>query len=241
MPRCIYCGTNIPPDIGLRCFKCDSNAATHKAYDKEFEYADEIEPQVAKIMDQAEYHSLNKAGQKAQEEFLRLYEQNLESRKDYRWADQEELMKKREGRILSMNEFMRLFTQCLPPGTRAWYTEKGGMANTLGLYVGHSGLYPKCNHNEGEPHYVGFVQVPFMQEFEELHFDPYLVPLGSKRRGWRTIGLRAIEQGVITEEKFLEVFGQPPTGPVSRRFRAYCHFLRNIPVPKTEIEVPHGN
>ena len=237
MPNCIYCGTSIPPDIGLRCFKCNTPAKpkpghqyTEQDYDKEFAYdLDTVEPHVSKILQDTERRELSKSSQQAKEEFCRLYEGNVNSRKEYRWPNQEELQKRREGRILHMNEFMRLLKLALPAGYTAWFTEKGGMANTLGLYVGHpSGAtpLPSCSHEPGKPHYVCFVQVPFMQEYEELNFDRYNVPLGSKRRGWRTVGLKLIESGIVTESKFHEVFGEPSLNQISRRYREYLQFTR---------------
>jgi hypothetical protein len=228
--RCIYCGVSIPSGIGLRCEKCDSNTATHKKFDKEFDYADEIQPDVARVMREAESRSVSQSSQEAKEEYLKLYEGNLARRKEYRWVNQEELQKKREGRILPMNEFLRLFRKSLPSGYTAWYTDKGGMANTLGLYVGHpagASGFPSCSHEPGQPHYIGFVQVPYMQEFEELHFDRYLVPLGSKRRGWRTILLKAIEAKILSERAAHEVFGAPPTSDVSRRYLHYLKYIRS--------------
>lgn len=233
--RCIYCGTGIPGDIGLRCAKCDSTQATHKQYDKEFDYADEIQPEISTIMEQAESRAISQSSQKAKEEFLRLYEGNIESRKQFRWANQEELQQKREGKILHMNEFMRLLKQALPSGYGAWYTDKGGMANTLGLYVNHPGLLAGCAHERGIPHYVGFVQVPLMQEFEELHFDRYNVPLGSKRRGWRTILLKLIESGILTEAGAHQVFGSPEPNHFSRRYNEYLKFLRTRPVEVEQV------
>jgi hypothetical protein len=228
--RCIYCGVSIPPDVGLSCAACSKKGSNYKNYDKEFAYADEIEPQVSQILSEAEIRDESQSSTQAKEEFQRLFEANVESRKPYRFPDQEELKTKREGKILHMNEFLRLLRAALPAGYTAWFTEKGGMRGTLGLYVGHpvgSTLPETCTHEFGQPHYVGFVQVPYMQEFEELHFDRYNVPLGSKRRGWRTIGLKLIEQKILSEQDFHQAFGEPPTGEVSRRYRAYLQFLRS--------------
>ena len=225
--RCIYCGKSIPPDIGLSCPSCSAKSGTFKDYDKEFSYAEEIEPSVAKIMEETEQRSLTQSSQQAKEEYLRLYEGNLALRKEYRWENQEELQKKREGRILHMNKFLQMLKESLPAGWTAWYTDKGGMRGTLGLYVLHSGLFSSCNHKPDEPHYIGFVQVPLMQEFEELHFDRYLVPLGSKRRGWRTILLKLIEAKILSEQDAHANFGAPPTSEVSRRYLHYLKFIRS--------------
>jgi len=227
MPNCIYCGTSIPSDVGLRCRKCDSVSSTQKKKDVEWDYADEIKPNVSRIMEESEQRSISKSSTQAKEEFHRLYEQNVDSRKEHRFHKQEELQMRREGRILHMNEFLFKLRKALPEGWRAWYNDKGGMANTLGLNVLHTGLFSGCTHPRGEPHYVGFCQVPFMQEYEELHFDHYNVPLGIKRRGWRTILLKLIESNVLSERALHEVFGEPYGNVTSRRYLAYLQFLRN--------------
>lgn len=200
---------------------------SYKSYDDEFHWADENDPVLAaeiKEYESREKHENNDSQTK--EEFHRLYEGNVESRKQYRFANQDELKVQREGRILHMNKFMELLRSA---GLNSWYTNKGGMAKTLGLYIQHEGTKSTCTHENGKPHYVGFVQVPFMQEYEELHFDRYDVPLGIKRRGWRTILLKLREQGILSEVEINKVFGEPASGPVSRRYRQYMQYLRSKP------------
>lgn len=200
---------------------------SYKKYDDEFHWADENDPVLAaeiKEYESREKHENNDSQTK--EEFHRLYEGNVESRKQYRFANQDELKARREGRILHMNKFMEMLRST---ELNAWYTNKGGMARTLGLYVQHTGLKPSCTHLNGEPHYVGFVQVPFMQEYEEIYFDRYDVPLGIKRRGWRTIGLKLIEQNILTEKQFHAVFDEPVSNAVSRRYLEYLKYLRHKP------------
>ncbi len=198
---------------------------SYKSYDDEFHWADEKDPVLAAEITEFEGREKHVGtGSDTKEKFHQLYEQNRDARKEHKFADQDELKTKREGRILHMNEFMYRLRSA---GLNAWYTSKGGMARTLGLFVSHTGLKTGCQHENGAPHYVGFVQVPFMQEFEELHFDRYDVPLGSKRRGWRTILLKLIEQEILTEKQAHEVFGEPLGSIVSRRYLSYLKFLRN--------------
>lgn len=212
-----------------------STKPSYKSYDDEFKYddgihdgeyrkADDIESRTAEIMRRVEEESdVVKSSQQSREEFFRLFEKNAGSRRQHQFPNQEELKLQREGRILHMNEFLARLKRC---GLNCWYSEKGGMPKTLGMYVGHDKT-SRCSHEFGAPHYVGFVQVPFMQEYEELNFDQYNVPLGSKRRGWRTVLLRLIEQRLLTVEKADEIFGKPATGPVSRRYLEYISFLRS--------------
>ena len=195
---------------------------TWESYDDEFKYADDLDPKVAEIMRRVEEESdIVKSSQQTREEFFRLHEKNAHARREHQFPNQEELKLAREGTILHMNEFLSRLRRC---GLNCWYGEKGGMKGTTGLYVGHD-KKASCSHEIGAPHYVAFVQVPFMQEYEELNFDQYNVPLGSKRRGWRTVILKLLEQNLLTVAKADEIFGKPATGPVSRRYNEYLAFL----------------
>lgn len=182
-----------------------------------------IPADVAKEIEQ--YETGNRyvdSGELSKEEYARLHEENTERRKAFRWPKQEELAAKRVGKILHMNS---LILKLRLAGVKAWYTEKGGAPGMLGLYVAHEGKFPSCKHERGEQHYVGAVQVPYMQEYEELYFDAYDVPLGSRRRGWRTILLYLIEQRILTSKQADDIFGPPATGTVSRRYREYVKYL----------------
>lgn len=203
-----------------------------QSLDDEFQFADELDPKLAReIADYEESCRIDpsKASNESKETLKRLEEDNAKARRAYRWPHQEELKGGRTGKILHMNEFMSRLRRALPRGMKVWLTEKGGMQKSLGLYIGHSGtLRPEtCTHEVGKPHYVCFIQVPFMQEYEELFFDKYDVPLGPKRRGWRTILLKLIEQKVITEKAAHREFGEPSSGPASLRYREYLQYLRS--------------
>lgn len=193
--------------------------------DSEFRYADEIEPQVASIMEEVEKGNTVSGTTQTKEEVHRLFEMNKASRQENQFPNQDELKKSRVGRVLHMNEFLRLLRTA---GLNAWYNDRSGMAGTTGLNIHHNGMYSElCKHEPREPHYIGFAQVPFMQEYEELYFDRYDVPLGSKRRGWRTLLLKVIENKFVTEQQADKIFGEPASGLVSRRYREYLSYIRH--------------
>jgi hypothetical protein len=76
-------------------------------------------------------------------------------------------------------------------------------------------------------HYVCAVQVGYMWEYSVLHVDPRTnLPLNEKWRGWRTVLLRLIQSGHITEQQALELFGEP-TGPHAWRFKEQMYYWRN--------------
>ena len=218
--------------MSLITSRLERGANPLKQYDEEFQYADEIEPNLARIMKEVEEGRVVSGTTQTKEEVHRLHEMNADARKESKFPDQDELKQRRTGRIFHMNEFIHKLKSA---GLNVWYSNYSGVksGDMLGLYAAHEGwmLTDTCSaHKWGEPHYVGFVQAPFMQEYEELYFDQYDVPLGPRRRGWRTIGLRLIEQKLITEEKFHEIFGAPNTGLVSRRYRQYLQYLRSKPL-----------
>lgn len=229
MPSCIYCGTSIPAGVGVRCKKCDSPSST-KSYDRELMYDPDIfgtnEERVPELMAEAAANQWKTTGNETKEEAQRLFESNVDARRRFRWSMQDEFKSAREGRILHMNSFLSMVKAAT--NLEAWYTDRGALPKTLGLFVSHGGIKKSCQHEPGQPHYVCFVQVPFMQEYEELFFDQYDVPLGSKRRGWRTVLLRLIEQQLCSEEKAHEVFGHPASGPVSRRYRETLKDYRRL-------------
>jgi hypothetical protein len=216
--------------MSLSTSRLENKANPTKQYDDEFKYDEQIEEHLPDIMARIEEGDRVSGTTQTKEEAHRLNEMNRDAHKDSRFPDQDELKQRRTGRIFHMNTFIDLLKKT---GLNCWYTNYSGTkaGDTLGLFVGHEGLIsPRCSHAPGAPHYVGFVQVPYMQEYEELYFDDHDLPLGSRRRGWRTIGLMLIEQKLVTEEKFHEVFGAPHTGPVSRRYLQYLSYLRHLPL-----------
>jgi hypothetical protein len=207
------------PTFGVRSQQTGETAAQKDDFWNE---KNDIPIELAKEV--AEYEAGGRyvdSGQQSKEEYHRLHEDNVAARKAYRWPKQEELKAKRIGKIMHMNS---LIIKLKMAGIKAWYNN-AGVGGMLGLNVEHTGHFPECKHERGEVHYVGAVQVPYMQEFEELYFDQYDVPLGPKRRGWRTILLYLIEQRIITARKADEIFGEPPSGAVSRRYREYVQYL----------------
>lgn len=186
-----------------------------------FQWADEKDPILAQEV--AEYAATANRdvplGSQAVDTYWEWHERNNASVSQYRLYMQDEFKLRREGRILHMNDFLRMLRSC---GLRAVYGDKGGMPKTLPLAIFHEGYNPEtCGHtSQWAPHYVCFVQVPLMQEYEEIFIDEHNLPAGIKRRGWRTVLLRLIDKGLLTEEKAHEVFGRPAESPISRRYLA---------------------
>src|SRR5258708_22905220 len=63
----------------------------YEKYDDEFRYADEIEPHIGKIMQEVEEGPRHThTGSQTAEEYHRLHEENVESRKQYRVLQHDE-------------------------------------------------------------------------------------------------------------------------------------------------------
>jgi hypothetical protein len=198
-----------------------------KDYDSEFKSGDENNPHLAdEVRAYAEGDRHETTSSQTKETLIDLNERNEAQSRKFQMDKQEELKFHRTGKIYHMNEFMRRLRST---GMYAWYTTKGGMAGTLGLFVQHTGRKPACmnKHANGEPHYVGFVQVPFMQEFDEIRVDDHNLPIGFKRRGWRSLLLCLIGEKILTEAQAHEAFFAPIGSVISRRYLETLYKIRN--------------
>lgn len=160
------------------------------------------------------------------EELMRQQEMSKEMVKEYKMYKQDELLDtpERVGRVMHCLEFLRLLETIRPA-----YLSANIRKGLTGLAVWH----PKdvVDEESGEVkrvdwQYVCGVQVGFMHEYSSFHFDKRGLPLNEKWRGWRTVLLRLIQLGHITEEQERQVFGEA-TGVASRRHREQLFCFRN--------------
>lgn len=158
------------------------------------------------------------------EELARQKDMSKEMVKEYRFYNQDELRDgpERVGRIMNCLEFLKLLEKIRPA-----YLSANIRKGLTGLAVYH----PKDMLVDGvvkrvDWHYVCGVQVGFMHEYSSMHFDQRDLPLNEKWRGWRTVLLRLIQLGHVTEEQALQVFGEPSEGG-SRRYREQLYYWRN--------------
>lgn len=120
----------------------------------------------------------------------------------------------RIGKVIHSSTFInKLRKDC---GLKCWYGAE--VRGWIGLYVQTEPAI--------EPMFICGVQPGQMTEYERLHFDSHGVMLNSKSRGWRTVLLRLIIKGVLTEEKAHKVFGAA-TGPVCHRYNDLLANFRN--------------
>jgi len=175
--------------------------------------------QKAEIAEYSKKHH-GSTSQENVEELIRQKELSKDFVKEYKMYRQDELRDtpERVGRIMHCLEFLRLL-ETIRPAYLSAHVHRG----LTGLAVYH----PKdIDGKRVNWHYVCSVQVGFMHEYSSLWFDSRDLPLNEKWRGWRTVLLRLIQLGHITEEQALEVFGQPSAGG-ARRYNEQLYFWRN--------------
>jgi hypothetical protein len=76
------------------------------------------------------------------------------------------------------------------------------------------------------PRYVTWIQIPAMIEYSVMRFDGHGVATSEKYRGWRTVLLKLIQDGLLTERQANWVFGEP-RGPAAARWGQILQSFRN--------------
>lgn len=154
------------------------------------------------------------------EELMRQKEMSKEMVKEYQFYKQDELVDdaSSRGRVLHCLEFLRMLETIIPA-----YLSANIRKGLSGLAV----YKPKeVDGVRTDWQYVCGVQVGFCYEYSVLHLDSRGLPLNEKWRGWRTVLLRLIQLGFVTEEQARNVFGEA-TGPRSRRYNDQLYCFRN--------------
>lgn len=161
------------------------------------------------------------------EELCRQKEMSNEMVREYRFYRQEEDdlgdSIARKGQVLHCFEFLDKLNTVIPAYLSA-VIRKG----LSGLAVNK----PKTQIISGQEvhtdwQYVCGVQVGYMHEYSTLYFDRHGLPLNEKWRGWRTVELRLITGGFITEDQAHQAFGRPFENKISRRFLEQLYHFRN--------------
>lgn len=183
-------------------------------------YADEVvgsdTPEMQAAVDEYAKHRYEGTSTETKEELARWEEGNRELGKQYQWVKPEEYADEaaRLGRVLGYDEFISILrNKC---GLRCFYREMGS-PQKLALWIHKDYMTEaKC---------AGWVQRPFMREWEVVRFDAKGVPLDSKFRGWRTCLLDLRLKDMLTEEQINKAFGRP-IGAVAARYNSVLQSVR---------------
>lgn len=181
-----------------------------------------------------------RASSRTQENLQKLQEENTAAVASLRWGRQAELSEshedERRGRILHASEYVKLLwkcgivcvlTRCDTRGLRSlkgeWHTRERRALyekTMAGLVINSSRALPLA-----APRYAGWVQIPAMYEYSVMRFDAHGLPTTEKFRGWRTVNLKLIQEGFLTERESNRVFGEA-TGPAARRWQEILQGFR---------------
>ena len=149
------------------------------------------------------------------EHIARKREQNYNSEaiKKQRWEDQEELKddESRVGRPMKHTDFLSVVQKLVP----CLYVTEGRIQGHLAIYQVAGGPKPAWDGNDYK--YLFFCPSGILPEFSQYEFDPRTnVPIRESNRGWRTVLLRLIKCGLLTEDTCNRVFGRPEGKPSNR-------------------------
>lgn len=158
------------------------------------------------------------------EHVQRLRERNSKSwaLKQQKWAHQDDYRNAvaRWGRVLHHSEFLRRLT----PMLRDVFIRDGNVVGDLAVYRVYGRPQP---HLDGKDFsYLFYMPTGVLPEFSIYKFDDRDVIVGEERRGWRTILLRLIKAGIITEAQSDAAFGEAQ-GEASTVWRRQMYITRN--------------
>ena len=145
----------------------------------------------------------------------RLKEKNFnsEAMKRQRWENQDELKddRSRVGRPMRHTDFLSIVKKLVPD----LYVTDGRVQGWLAIFK----TYP-CPQNRLDGRdfeYLFACESGILQEFSSYQFDPVTdIPIKESKRGWRTVLLRLIKAGLLSEDVSNKVFGRPEGMPANR-------------------------
>jgi hypothetical protein len=131
-------------------------------------------------------------------------EKNYVAATAQRWAHQDDYRNDaaRVGNLMSHSDLICRLRRLIPD---LYFTE-GRIIGDLAVYRTYGGPQTRLNGNSFE--YLFYMPTGLMPEFSLYEFSERDVPVKEKQRGWRTILLRLIRTGLLTEEKCREEFGE---------------------------------
>lgn len=183
-------------------------------------YADELDlgvsPELAKEVEAYSQRRHESTSSQNLEELARQREINYDMAREHQWDHQWELTdeKLRLGNIKHSSWLItKLRNECK---VNCWFNNQ--------VTYGFVGLRAIRKEGEG-PVFVCGVQHGYMPEYSVMRIDQWGVPTREKYRGWRTVLLRLILGGFITEDMANKVFGEA-TGPASRRYNQTLFYTR---------------
>jgi len=131
---------------------------------------------------------------------------NSEGTKRQRHEDQEEFHKEHErvGRRMHTSVLLLKLQKLVP----SLFIKPGGIEGDLALY--QTAETPQAKWGGKNYNYLGFISYGDLTEFSQYEFDNKMdIVIRESNRGWRTVLLRFIKAGLLTEEQCDREFGHP--------------------------------
>ena len=126
----------------------------------------------------------------------------------------------RTGRRMHHSELILRLRKLLP----GLLIMDGNFAGELAMFRTFGQPQPRLEGRSFE--YLGFMPTGVMPEYSIYHFDARNVPDREEQRGWRTVLLKFVNNGMLTEEQVNRYFGEP-TGIGSTVYRRQLWKYRN--------------
>jgi hypothetical protein len=144
-----------------------------------------------------------------------LREKNLNSEvyRRQRWEGQDDLKdnESRIGRPMRHTDFLSIVRKLVP----CLYVMPGRIKGHLAVFRIYPGPQTKLDGRDFE--YLFYAEEGIIPEFSQYSFDPITdVPIREEKRGWRTVLLRLIKAGLLSEDTCNRVFGRPEGTPANR-------------------------
>lgn len=140
------------------------------------------------------------------EHICRLRELNASSHaiKRQRWQHQEDYRndEARVGRLLHHSDFLYKLKKLVP----SLFITEGRVIGDWAIFQTYPGPQSKLDGREWE--YLFYCHMGYIPEFSIYEFNERDIPQRESRRGWRTVLLRLIKKGLLTEETCNKVFGK---------------------------------
>ena len=198
---------------GKECQGC-RRLLTYSFYDKNSSYKDGYEPLCPLCRKSPK---LSIAEHTAR---MREMNYNSEGTRRQRHPDQDFFYDKRPGKYLDCSVFLQKLLHVYPQ----LYVTEGGVKGDLALYATSGVSKPEWSGASFK--YLGYVTLGIMPEYSEYEFNERDVLQRCTQMGWRSVLLRFIQGGVLTEEQCNAEFG-PPSGGVNSLWYKKLHDFRN--------------
>lgn len=154
---------------------------------------------------------------------IREMNYNSDAVRAQRWENQEEYKNSaaRIGKAIHHSDFIRVIKHLVPD----LYITDGRVEGDLAVFRVYGRPQPQLNGRTFE--YLFYCPTGVLPEFSIYEFDEVRdIPVRELKRGWRTVLLRLIKSGLVSEETVNKVFGRAE-GPAATIYNQKLQAFRN--------------